>query len=94
MRLGIFLAIVFFSHSVAGQQDRTRTRPVDYAAYDQLTTNLAYAANKLEAANRLMKFVDENFTAVDEEYFNARTLVVAFVESLGETGRASELIRE
>ncbi|MCE7862227.1 MAG: CHAT domain-containing protein [Bacteroidetes bacterium CHB5] len=94
MRLGIFLVIVFFSHAVAGQQDRTRTRLVDYAAYDQLTTNLAYAANKLEAANRLMKFVDENFTAVDEEYFNARILVVAFVESLGETGRASELIRE
>lgn len=90
-----FLAAVLTSLLAFGQQEnRTRTRTVDYAEYDRLTTNIAYAKDKIKAANALLNFVDQNFTVEDEEYYSARETVVSYIEQGGQVMRAIELIQQ
>ncbi len=90
-----FLAAVLTSLLAFGQQEnRTRTRTVDYAEYDRLTTNIVYAKDKIKAANALLNFVDKNFSAEDEEYYSARETVVSYIEQGGQVMRAIELIQQ
>lgn len=84
-----FLAAALTSLSAFGQQEnRTRTRVVDYAEYDRLVNNLNYATDKAKAVTALIEFVGKNFTAEDEEYFNARFSAVNFLVTLGDYNQA------
>ncbi len=69
------LILSLFSLTLHGQENRVRTRQVDYAEYDRLIVNLSYATDKKKAAEQILAFVGKNFTAEDEEYFFVRYLI-------------------
>lgn len=90
-----FIVAILVSMVVEGQQEnRTRTRVVDYAEYDRLLTNLAYATNNTEAANRLIAFADKNFTSVDEEYFFVRYSASIYYYTAGEYLKTIEVLQQ
>jgi CHAT domain len=88
--------LLFLSISFAAAQDpaKTRTRVVDYARYDQLTTALGYAPDKPKAIKDLLAFSNANFSPVDEEYFNVRVLASTYESQLFNNQHALELLRE
>lgn len=95
MRFWLIAILVFSILSLQAQQEgRIRTRSVDYEEYDRLILSLNYAANKDEAIKALFKFVDKNFTAEDEEYFNARFSAASFVVGTGNYSYALQLYQE
>lgn len=88
------LILFFFSLALQGQENRVRTRQVDYAEYDRLISNLAFAGNGAGAVDALLLFVNRNFTAEDEEYFNARFSAAGFVMGTGNYIYALQLYQE
>jgi CHAT domain-containing protein len=88
-RFIFFLAAILISIPAIGQQEsRIRSRTVDYAEYDRLMANLNYATDKAGAVTALFEFVGKNFTAEDEEYFNARFSAVNFLVTMGDYNHA------
>lgn len=84
-----FVAAILVSLTTMGQQEnRYRTRTVDYAEYDRLVNNLNYATDKARAVTALIEFVNKNFTAEDEEYFNARFSAASFLVTMGDYNQA------
>lgn len=95
MRFWVTTALVFTIFTLHAQQEgRIRTRSVDNEEYDRLILSLNYAANKDEAIRALFQFVDKNFTAEDEEYFNARFTAAGFVMGTGNYSYALQLYQE
>jgi hypothetical protein len=92
----VFLIILLASAVLAFAQDtgRKRTRTIDYTQYDQLTSSLGYAPDKLKAAKRLLEVSDALFTPEDEEYFTTRKLVAIYFEQAYDNTRALELIQQ
>ncbi|MBX2913694.1 MAG: CHAT domain-containing protein [Cyclobacteriaceae bacterium] len=77
MRLILTASILLVSAHLMAQQERMRTRVVDYTEYDRLITSISYAQDKQKAAARLLEITDKNFTAEDEEYFYVRYLIAS-----------------
>lgn len=74
--------------------DKVRTRTVDYAQYDQLTSALSYAPDKVKAAAKLLAVSDALFTPEDEEYFNTRKIIAVYYEMAFDHARAAELVQQ
>lgn len=84
-----FVAAILVSLTSIGQQEnRNRTSTVDYVEYDRLVNSLYYATDKAKAITTLFEFVNKNFTAEDEEYFNARFSAASFLMTMGDHNQA------
>jgi len=73
------ITLFLFSLTLHGQENRVRTRQVDYTEYDRLINAVHYSKDKSKAIQALFLFVDKNFTNEDEEYFNARFTAVSYL---------------
>lgn len=89
-----FLLVTAFSLAAQVENERVRTREVNYTQYDQLTATLPYAGDKIKAAKNLLTVSDKLFTEIDEEYFTTRKMVAVYFEQGGEIFRAYELIQQ
>lgn len=89
------VGVTFFSLSFAQEiPAKVRTRTIDYAQYDQLTSSLSYATDKIKAANKLLSVSDALFTPEDEEYFNTRKMIAVYFEMAFDHARAAELVQQ
>ena len=88
------LTLLLFSLTLHGQENRVRTRQVDYTEYDRLANSFVYAANKDKAVQELLKLSDRLFTPEDEEYFSVRQLIASYFESAGNLQEASNLLNQ
>lgn len=94
MRLILVATLLLVSLHLEAQQERVRTRVIDYAEYDRLTNNFVYATNKDKAARELLKLSDQLFKPEDEEYFSVRQLTASYFESAGNLQEASNLLNQ
>ncbi len=89
------LLVLAFCLAVQAQSgERTRSRFIDYTQYDHLTSSLAYATDKLRAAEKLKSVSDALFTPEDEEYFSTRKVVSVYYEIAYDYQRSNELLQE
>jgi len=68
------------SLALYGQENRVRTRTVDYTEYDRLIVSFSYATDKAKAADQLLTLVGKIFKEEDEEYFYVRYLIASHVK--------------
>lgn len=94
MRLILVATLMLVSLHLEAQQERVRTRVIDYVEYDRLTNNFVYATNKDKAARELLKLSDQLFKPEDEEYFSVRQLTASYFESAGNLKEASNLLNQ
>ncbi|MDZ7648629.1 MAG: hypothetical protein U5K54_16405 [Cytophagales bacterium] len=93
----IFIFLLFIeSFSLLAQEamEKTRSREIDYPQFDQLTSSLPYAGDKIKASKNLLSVSDKLFTDVDEEYFTTRKIVAIYFEQGGDLFKAYELIQQ
>lgn len=89
------VAVASLNFSLAQENpDKVRTRAIDYTHYDQLTSTLSYAPDKIKACNTLLAVSDALFTPEDEEYFNTRKIVAVYYEMAFDHARAAELVQQ
>lgn len=94
LRLILLSFFLLASVRSQAQTDKVRTRTIDYTQYDQLTSSLGYAANKVKAAERLKQVSDALFMPEDEEYFSTRKMVAVYYEMAYDYQRSNELLQE
>ncbi|CAN5458234.1 hypothetical protein BH09BAC3_BH09BAC3_15420 [soil metagenome] len=91
------ITLIFISISLvfsSSAQEKVRTRAIDYTQYDQLTSSLGYAPDKLRAAKRLLDVSDALFAPEDEEYFNTRKMIAPYYELVFDYSRVVGLMEQ
>lgn len=94
MRLLVCFSLLFICSFLQAQENRTRTRILDYTKYDQAMAALPYAPDKIKAAKTLIDEANKLFTAEDEEYFFARKMAAIYYEQTYDYTKALELLQQ